>query len=38
MLRYDTQYAHLKENEVYLLFCSGIWERMSAEQRRDALQ
>lgn len=38
MLRYDTQYAHLKENEVYLLFCSGVWEKMSAEQRRDALQ
>lgn len=38
MLRYDTQYSGLKENELYLLFGTESWEGMTAQQRLDALQ
>ena len=38
MLRYDTQYSGLKENEVYLLFGTEKWAQLNEAQRMDALQ
>lgn len=38
MLRYDTQYAGLKENEVYCLFGTEAWAQLDEHQRLDALQ
>lgn len=38
MLRFETQYSGIRENELYILFTTTVWERLDPQQRLDALQ